>query len=205
MSTTDTVLAHPRTAIAIATHADRDALVATLAAAFESDPVARWFFPGELYQACFAPFTGAFGGGAFTHHSAYHTTDYSGAALWLPPETGPDEARMMEIIERTLEDEKRPTAFAIFEQMGHGHPDEPHWYLPVIGVAPQHQGRGIGSALLAAALAKCDEAGLTAYLESSNPRNIPLYRRHGFEITGEIRIGTCPPITPMTRPRQRQR
>jgi ribosomal protein S18 acetylase RimI-like enzyme len=198
MNSTDTLLTLP--AVDVATIADRDALTATLRAAFERDPVARWFFTSdELYRSIFAPFTDAFAGGAFTHRGAYHTTDYSGAALWLPPETGPDEPAMMAIIERTLDADKRPTAFAVFEQMGQNHPHEPHWYLPLIGVAPERQGHGIGSALLAASLAKCDEAGLTAYLESSNPRNIPLYLRHGFEITGEIRIGTCPPIVPMIR------
>lgn len=198
MKTTDAPVARP--AIAIGSAADRDAITATLAAAFSTDPVARWFFTAdETYHGWFGAFSDAFGGGAFKHRGAYHATDYSGAALWLPPETAPDEARMMEIVERTLPADKRPTAFAVFEQMGQNHPPEPHWYLPLIGVAPQHQGRGVGGAILAVSLAKCDEAGLTAYLESSNPRNISLYRRHGFEATGEIRVADCPPIIPMTR------
>ena len=38
-----------------------------------------------------------------------------------------------------------------------------------------------------------------AYLESTNPRNISLYLRHGFEVIREIRIGAAPPVTPMIR------
>jgi ribosomal protein S18 acetylase RimI-like enzyme len=49
------------------------------------------------------------------------------------------------------------------------------------------------------AVARCDQEGLPAYLESSNPRNISLYRRHGFEVMGEIQIGAAPIVTPMLR------
>ncbi len=38
-----------------------------------------------------------------------------------------------------------------------------------------------------------------AYLESSNPKNIPLYERHGFELLGTIQVGNSPPIFPMLR------
>ena len=44
-----------------------------------------------------------------------------------------------------------------------------------------------------------DEDGTPAYLESSNPVNISLYQRHGFEVLGTIQVGTSPPITPMLR------
>jgi len=49
----------------------------------------------------------------------------------------------------------------------------------------------------------CDEEGLPAYLESSNPRNISLYRRFGFEAVGEIRVGNIPALVPMLREAQR--
>jgi ribosomal protein S18 acetylase RimI-like enzyme len=49
------------------------------------------------------------------------------------------------------------------------------------------------------ATAMLDAAGMLGYLESSNPANISLYQRHGFEIIGEIRAGTAPLVTPMIR------
>jgi ribosomal protein S18 acetylase RimI-like enzyme len=79
------------------------------------------------------------------------------------------------------------------------HPAEPHWYLPLIGVDPTHQNRGYGSALLRHALLQCDRDHVAAYLESSNPANIPLYERHGFTVLGTIQVGSSPPITPMLR------
>ena len=49
-------------------------------------------------------------------------------------------------------------------------------------------------------LDRCDEEGVPAYLESSNPRNIPFYARHGFESTGEIVVGKgAPTVTAMWR------
>ena len=44
-----------------------------------------------------------------------------------------------------------------------------------------------------------DEKGFRGFLESSNPKNIPLYQRHGYEIMGEIKVGDCPIVTPMIR------
>jgi ribosomal protein S18 acetylase RimI-like enzyme len=79
------------------------------------------------------------------------------------------------------------------------HPPEPHWYLPLLGVDPTRQGQGVGSALLQHATARCDQAGQLAYLESSNPANVPLYERHGFEIVGQIQAGTSPTFHPMVR------
>jgi ribosomal protein S18 acetylase RimI-like enzyme len=62
----------------------------------------------------------------------------------------------------------------------------PHWYLGVLGTRKKAQGRGVGSSLLAPVLDRCDDEGIPAYLESSKHSNIAFYRRHGFEVTGEI-------------------
>ncbi len=69
----------------------------------------------------------------------------------------------------------------------------------MIGVDPARQGGGIASALLAESLRAIDREGAIAYLESSNPRNIPLYERHGFEVIGEIQSGSSPGARPMLR------
>jgi len=87
----------------------------------------------------------------------------------------------------------------VLEQIGLHHIEEPHWYLPMIGVDPSRQGQGLGSALLAHALARCDAEHMPAYLESSNPATVPLYQRHGFRVTAEIQAGASPVIYPMLR------
>jgi GNAT superfamily N-acetyltransferase len=188
------------TSIKTAGGSDMAPLLATIVEAFADDPAARWLYPDDAqYRALFPDFACAFGGRAVETATAHYTEDYAGAALWLPPGTEPDEETMMGMIEATAREEKETIA-AVLEAMGSYHPSEPHWYLPLIGVAPASQGRGYGSALLKHALSACDEAGLAAYLESSNPRNLPLYERHGFALLGTIQIGASPPIYPMLRP-----
>jgi GNAT superfamily N-acetyltransferase len=83
------------------------------------------------------------------------------------------------------------------------HPHEPHWYLNLIGVEPSAQGHGGGSALLAHTLERCDAEGLPAYLDSNTERSIPLYQRHGFEVTEEVRLPRGgPPFWRMWRERR---
>ena len=58
----------------------------------------------------------------------------------------------------------------------------------------------MGARLLAPVLARCDRDGLPAYLESSNPRNLPFYERHGFVRRTAVPLPSgCPLVTPMWR------
>jgi ribosomal protein S18 acetylase RimI-like enzyme len=179
---------------------DQSRLVAAIVLAFGVDPAARWTYPApENYLRHFPDLVRIFGGTAFECGTAHFIGDVQAAALWLPPGVQPDEKALMTHFQRTVPEQDQDTLFAVFEQMAQYHPDEPHWYLPLIGVDPAQQGKGYGSALLVHALRLCDEDGTPAYLESSNPKNIPLYRRHGFEVLGTIQVGSSPPITPMLR------
>jgi ribosomal protein S18 acetylase RimI-like enzyme len=117
----------------------------------------------------------------------------------LPPGIHPDEESLVAILKSSIAKHRQESAFALFEQMGNYHPEEPHWYLPQIGVDPIHQGRGYGSALMKHALLVCDREKKLAYLESSNPRNLSLYIRYGFELLGTIQVGDSPPVFPMLR------
>ena len=80
------------------------------------------------------------------------------------------------------------------------HPQEPHWYILVIGVDPEFQGKGKGAELFAPVLRRADQEQQAVYLESSNPRNLRFYERHGFRVVSEERpVQGCPPIFPMWR------
>ena len=180
-------------------------IVDCLTLAFSTDPVARWTYPNsQQYLEYFPNFVRLFGGKAFETETAYYINSFSAAALWLTPGTSPDEAALAALIQNTVSKNLQSEVFAFVEQMGKFHPTERHWYLPMIGVDPTQQNRGYGSMLMQHALAACDRDELPAYLESSNPRNITLYQRHGFEIVGTIQVGSSPPMFPMRRePRQR--
>jgi len=182
-------------------HANAPRAFAALTLDFSTDPVCRWCWPDPAVHLRFFPrFARAFGGGAFDCGTAYVDADVRGAALWLPPGAEPDEAALMEIIDDSLRAERRATLLALLERMGEHHPKEEHWYLPLIGVEPMMQGRGLGQTLMLPALARCDASGVPAYLESTNPKNVPFYERLGFRTMGRIEIGACPAIEPMVRP-----
>jgi ribosomal protein S18 acetylase RimI-like enzyme len=168
--------------------------------AFTTDPVMRWLWPEPHdYLHAFPRLVRGFGGRAFKHDAAHVASGFVGGTLWLPPGVHPDEQALETLMNETLVEPGRSEAGRILEEMGASHPDEPHWHLAFIGVDPMQRSRGIGAALLQHTLARIDAQRLHAYLESSNPANISLYRRHGFEVVREIRAGGSPPVFPMVR------
>ena len=184
--------------------AEEAAVIATLTLAFGTDPATRWSWPDpQAYLDAFPRFTKAFGGAGFAKGGAHVIGDHAGTALWLPPGVEPDGAALGELMRTTASPQSMSDGMQVMRQMESHHPREPHWYLPLIGIDPKHQGKGLGSALIDHALKICDRDGALAYLESSNPRNVPLYQRHGFEILGQIQFGSSPTLVPMLRRPQR--
>lgn len=179
---------------------DEARAIATIAIAFGSDPVARWFLPdANSYLTYWPRFVGALAGRAFAAGTADSIDDCGGVALWLPPDIGSDEEEMAAVAAEAVPEPGREEVFSVMSQMGDSHPAERHWYLPLIGVDAPKEGRGLGSALLRHATSRCDREGLPAYLEATNPRNKRLYAAHGFEELGVIQAGGSPPIWPMLR------
>lgn len=187
--------------IAIQTkHVDETVAISALALAFSSDPAVRWTYPdAHQYLTSFPSFVRAFAGKAFEHQAAHTLPLASAAALWLPPGVEPDEEEVVDVLYRTVGEAQRSDLFAVFEQMSRAHLDEPHWYLPLIGVDPAQQRKGHGSALLKIGLEACDRDQVPAYLEATSIENIPLYQRHGFQVAGVIQAGASPQIFPMVR------
>jgi GNAT superfamily N-acetyltransferase len=68
------------------------------------------------------------------------------------------------------------------------HPSEPHYYLEYIGVEPEYQGMGVGSAILKHLCDRADAEGSGCYLENANPVNTVYYQRFGFQVTHEKAI-----------------
>jgi GNAT superfamily N-acetyltransferase len=78
-------------------------------------------------------------------------------------------------------------------------PLEPHYYLYALGVRPGARRRGLGTALMAGPLARCDAEGIPACLESSKEANLPFYESLGFRVTGAAAIPGGPPVWLMRR------
>jgi predicted GNAT family N-acyltransferase len=76
----------------------------------------------------------------------------------------------------------------VADVMKESHPEEPHWYLMIIGTDPSVRGKGFGQALMRSRLDRCDDEHAPAYLEASKPELVPYYQRFGFEVSGEINL-----------------
>lgn len=179
---------------------NRTRAIEILVLAFSFDPQLRFLFPDPLqYQTHAFDFFKAFGGNAFKFNSAHQAVDFSGIALWLPPEKHPDEDELINVIHKGADPSIIPTVMAVLEQMEIYQPEEPHWHLPLIGVDPAKHGKGYGSALLQYGLELIDRQESIAYLENTNPANKSLYERHGFNELGVIQVDDAPPLFPMIR------
>jgi GNAT superfamily N-acetyltransferase len=66
------------------------------------------------------------------------------------------------------------------------HPESDHHYLAFVGLEPELQGKGLGTALMRPVLERCERERLPAYLEASSPRNRACYERQGFAVTEEF-------------------
>ena len=180
-----------------------------LSAAFAADPVFNWFLRDDARHASarLKLFRLLIGMGLADGQVARPATG-AAAAIWLPSENlGPtpflQELRALPALLAATGFSRLKRMAALRAMMDAHHPKEPHAYLWFLGVRPQAQGHGVGSRLLAAGLAQVDAKGLPAYLESSNEANVPLYRRHGFEVVEVLRAKPdAPPMWAMWRPAQ---
>ena len=80
----------------------------------------------------------------------------------------------------------------VYRALEAAHPLEPHWYLAVLGIAPEHQRSGNGAALLRAFVEKVDASGEPSYLETDRHENIAFYAREGYEVEREVTVLDVP-------------
>lgn len=172
---------------------DLDAAARDLSAAFAGDPVFQWFLRDDAKRDAgrlklFHLLTAV----GLSDGEVWRAASGGAAAIWMPssalgePTPFLDELRSLPIILAATGFSRLSRMSAMRAAMDKAHPKAEHAYLWFIGVTPQAQGHGIGGRMLADGLRRVDAQGLPAYLESSNIANVPLYRRHGFEVTGEI-------------------
>ena len=192
-----------------ATLDDVGRLASIAAAGFYDDPVLSWVFRDDerrLEQLTFL-MTGL-AGDMVPDRGTVHIVDDVCAAFWRDPSFEHHRTAADRVEDALAEGPAPPMPFAdeelerlviLGEVMMTNHPHEPHWYLNVVSTIPEHQGRGLGTAVLQPVLDRCDADGARAYLESSNPRNLTLYRRNGFVDAGEIPLPDGPSLIKMWR------
>jgi GNAT superfamily N-acetyltransferase len=171
----------------IAEQSDLDGLIRTLWAAFCTDPVWSWAFPDVIKLE---PFWRLSINSAFRYPWVWIAGDYAAATVWIPPDGSELTEREEELLEPLLEDLLGLRAADVMELLSRfeaSHPTaEPHYYLSLFGTHPDARGHGHGMALLAQNLARIDEQGMPAYLESTNPGNDKRYESLGFAPVGEF-------------------
>lgn len=183
-----------------------DVVGAVLGRAFIDDPVFGWLLQDQAERErrlCLV--FQAFATGARHRDGAQVlvTAERTAAAIWLPP--GGWKTPTTELLQQGPRlirafGPRIVRALALLTRVEKHHPAEPHWYLEAIGTVPESRGRGVGPSVMTPVLDRCDAERLPAYLESSNPRNISFYERHGFvrRPLFDLPAG-CPVITPMWR------
>jgi GNAT superfamily N-acetyltransferase len=193
-----------RTQIRPMTATDVPGAAEALARAFHDDPLGAWMYPDptrriaglERFFSLHIREMALPGGACLT------AADGAGAALWKPPGTWKTPplliVRLLPALTRIF-GRRLPLLLRGLSEVEKAHPREPHFYLPIVGVAPEHQNRGLGSALLAPVLRRCDRDGLGAYLEATTEANLRLYAGKGFQVSHELRVPGGLTLWPMWR------
>ncbi|MEM7141775.1 MAG: GNAT family N-acetyltransferase [Actinomycetota bacterium] len=183
--------------------ADRDDMHRTFTEAFITDPMWVWLMPdpdrdGYARQASVERFMNI---DIADYHPMGHTYILPGqaAALWSPPGFRPDLTEFLTAFGEEADPVLATAAGEHFARMMSHTPDEPHFYLHLIGARDDARGRGLGSILLDQMHATCDAEGIPAYLEASTRRSAALYARHGYEELDIIEFTPGVVMTPMLR------
>jgi ribosomal protein S18 acetylase RimI-like enzyme len=183
---------------------DLEPAVRTLVRAFTDYPLNKHYYPDvsqrdrinrDMFSLSF--YSGLRYGEMYTV-----SPEFEGVAIWYPPESYPLTAVQMQ----------RAVPLSVFIRFAwHGGSrmrgvgdllddtqrrlvPEPHWFLSVIGVEPEHQGKGCAGRLIRPMLARLDEAGLPCYLDTLDEKNLSVYRHFGFEVIEEAIIPGTPLI-----------
>jgi ribosomal protein S18 acetylase RimI-like enzyme len=174
-----------------------------LARAFLRDPAWVWALPDERRRARVLSWFFRAATRYALRHGEVHATrgEPEGAAIVLPPECPRlDDRRLVRAGLWQMPLRAGPRGFRRFVTQGrvlderHDRDVPPrHGYVWLLGVDPARQGRGVGSRVLASVTSRCDGARVPTYLDTTNERNLPFYRRHGFEVAhrGVFPGGDC--------------
>ena len=168
----------------------RATAIATLAAAFHSDPAVSWIISDEAERARRLPKMFAWLWDDHQRHGiALGTPGCEAVTLWrLPgkvhhhdPLWPPEVLRLLGIFGRRI-----LRASTVGDAIGaHLAAGEDWYYLRYAGVRPDCQGQGLGGLTIRAGLAEATAAGKPTLLETATEGNVGIYLRLGFAVHEE--------------------
>ena len=174
---------------------DLPAAAAALSRAFYDDPLQVYTLPDPVEREERSPalFTAALRYGLL-FGEVLTTPDVQGAAIWIGPDAWDiteerAAAAGFDRLPGEIGAEATERFFSVLAVADEPHrrdvrPD--HWWVMVLGVAPDAQGRGLARAFLEPGMRRADAAGQQCYLETANPDNIEFYERMGFQRITEL-------------------
>jgi len=160
----------------------------TLARAFQNDPFEKYVFPDDEERsqrspAHFSPFVRL----GYLYGEVLTTVGLTGVSVWMPPGSEPTADQTLQAGFRQLPGLIGDEAFTRFDSVldylssARDKCIPPlYWYLVLVGVCPELQGRGYGHALLRPIMARADAEGVPICLDTAQPRVKPFYERLGF-------------------------
>ncbi|KAL9487978.1 hypothetical protein ACSS6W_000255 [Trichoderma asperelloides] len=107
---------------------------------------------------------------------------FVGFAKWIVPGAHPEPLPPVEAWPSDGDQEFSSFFFGRLNDMHHEAMGErPHWYLELLAVKPQFQGKGAASLMLKYGVEKADEDKVECFLDAS-PAGQPIYERYGFRV-----------------------
>lgn len=186
-----------------ASRSDRDAVIATLAEAFEHEPAFSFILPDPaarrraLARAFRIIFDEDIRAGAIMM-----TAQTEAVTAWRSP------AHMHEGQWEAIRT-RLPYLLAFGPAIGRAAqvaalikahlPQEGFWYLHYAGCHSDHRGKGFGGAAIRAGLARADAERAKAWLETADEANLAIYRALGFEIACSWQVPGGPQFWGMMR------
>jgi ribosomal protein S18 acetylase RimI-like enzyme len=171
-----------------ATPDDLETIVDTAARSLDAESMLRWSFGEEGFEERIRRHFAHYDGENVRHGWIRIAEGGAGIAVWIPPDAREEHEAIGPAppgAEAEILGDHAERWAAFWGWIGQHEPSEPLLYLSHIGVAPERQGEGLGSALMRDGLAAEDHQGVPAWLETSREDNAAYYERFGFRTVAD--------------------